>query len=754
MPGLSGRLRPPPSKSKASIPTVSIPPHGSPPTSRPSSRIHQPSKHAATRIQSKAVSDKATAALIRRVLCPNASGHGGLDRSSPRPLEELLPPLTSTNEVDLQLYALMAVVMREFVYSWYSKITPDTVFAEEVIQLVAHCTRALEQRLRRVDVETLLFDEIPSLLEAHIIAYRTARESSAKAADSGRRLRLVYHMLNPHPALSPVPGHGDEDAVKQQEAERIYRQLLAHGAMAVLLPTEDLQNVCLRTLVGDILADLLLGGVVGGKVAEGWFIWDAISNILTSLNNTIQSDGVEHDQSGNLEKGDHEPDQERSSKFDGYSTQRSQSVLLSSLFSFMQYCYLAYVAFRFVASGLFRVSSAASTTDASNSNNNAKEATPSRSKGNIVRLPVLEYRIFSAVSHLLDISGRMPWLGGFLALVQHLLMTGPGRAGTADGVIDRFLHDCIHRHLLTTTFLPSLLLAIRTTIFPINGRPSLTRASGVSAAAQQQQQPPTPSSDAEIGTLASISSNTDSQSRSRTNNNALQETSLNPASLQPGMLNAPSPGSQQPSASELKSIKRACAASILALIPRRIALAIFAIQTDRRLASGLSTTAGDKPDPLVRSSTPVASVNSRINAPLPSAGSKPGLASDSKPSRGDVRRDGPATSRQNVQARSSHDRNSSRDKKKVADDGPDLPKASSGKAPKPEAYDEGEDAALLTAIEHDLLDLFSDTYCNKHLIYSVVEAILVKLIPEMGEHSVTELMNERGVSWSSATTSG
>lgn len=274
-------------------------------------------------------------------------------------------------------------------------------------------------------------------------AYRTARESSVGAEDPGWRLRVVYHTLHPHPALSPTPGPGDEDVAKQQEAEKIYRQLLAHGAMAVLLPTEDLQNVCLRTLVGDILADLLLGGVVSRKVSEGWFIWDAISKILASLNQKPQNDGVEHDQSGNLEKDDPEPDQERSSKFDSYSTQRNQSVFLSTLFNLMQYCYIAYVVFRFVALGLFRVSPPSSSTSttsppayASNSIN-SKEATPSWSKGNIVRLPVLEYRIFSLISQLLDISSRMPWLGGILALVHHLLMTGPGKVGTADGVIDR-----------------------------------------------------------------------------------------------------------------------------------------------------------------------------------------------------------------------------------------------------------------------------------------------------------------------------
>lgn len=113
-----------------------------------------------------ATSEKATLALIRRVLCPPNSSHGA---TSPQPLEELLPPLTSSNDVDRQLYALLAIIIKEFVYSWYSKITPDQALVNEVLQVVAHCTRALEQRLRQIDVVQLALDEIPSLVEAHIL---------------------------------------------------------------------------------------------------------------------------------------------------------------------------------------------------------------------------------------------------------------------------------------------------------------------------------------------------------------------------------------------------------------------------------------------------------------------------------------------------------------------------------------------------------------------------------------------------------
>lgn len=122
------------------------------------------------KLQPDTTSDKATAAFIRRTLCSHNTllGNGEKGRSTPRPIEDVLPPLTSSNAVDLQLYGIISVIIREFVQTWYSKITPDQVFVNEVIQIIAHCTRGLEQRLRKVDLESLLLDEIPELLQSHL----------------------------------------------------------------------------------------------------------------------------------------------------------------------------------------------------------------------------------------------------------------------------------------------------------------------------------------------------------------------------------------------------------------------------------------------------------------------------------------------------------------------------------------------------------------------------------------------------------
>jgi hypothetical protein len=43
----------------------------------------------------------------------------------------------------------------------------------------------------------------------------------------------------------------------------------------------------------------------------------------------------------------------------------------------------------------------------------------------------------------------------------------------------------------------------------------------------------------------------------------------------------------------------------------------------------------------------------------------------------------------------------------------------------------------------EVLNMFDDSYCNKHLLYGVVELIIVRLMPELAEKGVSELLEER-----------
>ena len=422
--------------------------------SRASSRSRQtPTSQPAA--SSNDTPDEATAALIRRVLVPYGV-HGGT--SDAKSIDELLPPLTSSNAIDLQLYAIIAIVIKEFVSSWYGKITPDHSFVEEVVRIIAHCSRALEQRARTLDLESFIFDEIPELIEGHVTgtqvkdlptwfvlttgltrsAFRSSN-SSLRSPPLITETRHLYHALIPHPALSPVPTRDLPSAIEQQSAnEAVYRQLLVQSVLAVLLPTEDLGNACLRTLVADVLGEMILGNGVGGKVCEGWLIWEGLTKVSEAIKAQIEpkttGEEIEFDTRSRLEKFGL-----LSTNNDEQRAQPTRSFAVSGLFwRVLQYSYLGYVTMCFVIRGLYTTSfrpihTGENASSYSSTTLPERRSTPTSS----TTRTALSFHIFSLFSRLVDLPERMPWLNGTLNLVRYHLVHGIGRLGAPDGILDR-----------------------------------------------------------------------------------------------------------------------------------------------------------------------------------------------------------------------------------------------------------------------------------------------------------------------------
>ncbi|KAL5115404.1 hypothetical protein ACEQ8H_006704 [Pleosporales sp. CAS-2024a] len=444
-------------------------------------------------MQPDTTSDRATAAFVRRTLCSHnvLLGNGERGRTTPRPIEEVLPPLTSSNEIDLQLYGIIAVIIKEFVQTWYSKITPDQVFVNEVLQIIAHCTRGLEQRLRKVDLEGLILDEIPEILEAHLSYVRLAKQQESSSYSLASESRVIYHTLHPHPALSPVPTDAVPlTIVEQRENESAWRQLLVQGVLLVLLPTEDLENACLRALVAEIFAEMILGNGISGKACESWLLWDGI----TSIAKVLQTDaGKEHgnrpddpkfDQSrtrlerfGLLSSGQGGEPAMKDAQSPGQYRHRSWPVFVSEVFwAIIQCGFWASTAVRAVILNLATSSSlpsrslpteASSAMAADQSIPPAEDALLStRPLGR--KRPVVSMRLWSCMAQLMQLSDRMPWLSGTISFLHWGLLAGPGRVGDTDGILDRFLSNLIRKRLLDPALLPAMLRTFRATLFPNN----------------------------------------------------------------------------------------------------------------------------------------------------------------------------------------------------------------------------------------------------------------------------------------------
>jgi hypothetical protein len=76
----------------------------------------------------------------------------------------------------------------------------------------------------------------------------------------------IFHNLQSHPALSSPENEAD------------YLRLIADGCLAVLLPTEDLDSDCERTLVREILSSLILRKGLD-LMSEPFMMYETIHNV-------------------------------------------------------------------------------------------------------------------------------------------------------------------------------------------------------------------------------------------------------------------------------------------------------------------------------------------------------------------------------------------------------------------------------------------------------------------------------------------
>lgn len=269
------------------------------------------------------------------------------------------------------------------------------------------------------------------------VAYRT---SNGRVHDPALTInpRAIYHSLHPHPALSPVPDAANPAmATEQSEHETQYRQLLLQSALAVLLPTEDLENACLRTLVADVVAESILGNAIGGKMSEGYFIWGSITKIVTIVKARLEpkatGEEMEVDTRSRLEKFGLLSERGEAM---GPKADSKRSAASALFWMVLQYGYMLFVAVHFTAQGLIAASSGPRR---SASISNVMPSSPTSSAHQPLRptRPILDYKTFSLTSVILNLPLRMPWLAGALSLLHYHLVTGPFKLAATGGILDQ-----------------------------------------------------------------------------------------------------------------------------------------------------------------------------------------------------------------------------------------------------------------------------------------------------------------------------
>lgn len=233
--------------------------------------------------------------------------------------------------------------------------------------------------------------------------------------------REAYHAMCPLPQLSPVP-RKDMPSTREEQLknEAQYRQLLVQGILAVLLPTEDLENPCLTALVEQIFSELIIGNNIANKASQPWLLYECIC-IGARVLGEKKTRAAQRIVSGSSDAATSSAAAKKPVKWSAHAITMAilhfGLVIVSSLRTFIG----ALVMSSSLPSRLVVIT--------------AKDDYQPREQKS--KVPILDCKLWQCAGNLIELGSRMPWLSGFLSLTQHLALNGPGSVAKLDGALDR-----------------------------------------------------------------------------------------------------------------------------------------------------------------------------------------------------------------------------------------------------------------------------------------------------------------------------
>lgn len=216
--------------------------------------------------------------------------------AAPSPPRRILQDPAASAALDVQLYNLLALIIRGFINPWFSKISRDRAFPLEILRVASHVFRQLEARLsegpetsqsHRIDKVKLVCETFPKVFERHVRDMRRARSMSGSAYAAGASINhldgttpfeALFHSLQPHVAISATSTSASLEKLPPY-IDADYLRAAIDALLKNLLPPEDYQAETERSVVREVILGIVLGGVFS-KVAQPWFIYGLIAKLL------------------------------------------------------------------------------------------------------------------------------------------------------------------------------------------------------------------------------------------------------------------------------------------------------------------------------------------------------------------------------------------------------------------------------------------------------------------------------------------
>lgn len=172
-------------------------------------------------------------------------------RSSPGPKPPLHPGIPAVLQAAVD--GVLARVMRDFVKSWYGRLSPSSAFPAELETTIREALSTLAGRVAQADLASLAVGRVIPLVTAHLDAFSKAehtlsgsrRQSTLLGGPSSEGLDVflvqAFGPANLHPAISG-------QALDSRPAQEAHLRALVADLLALVLPARS------RSEIVDVLA--------------------------------------------------------------------------------------------------------------------------------------------------------------------------------------------------------------------------------------------------------------------------------------------------------------------------------------------------------------------------------------------------------------------------------------------------------------------------------------------------------------------
>ena len=154
--------------------------------------------------------------------------------------------LTTSNSVNQELSKIVALLLRDCIFSWFKSISQDQEIYVEIIKVISNMIQEIERRCFRVDWVSLITQDLPSILSNHIKDHRNCCKKIGTAYAGGKTFEQLFYGLQPHIALS------------SDESEREYVKRVSEILLDAIIPESEIQSDAIRILLNEITCNSVL----------------------------------------------------------------------------------------------------------------------------------------------------------------------------------------------------------------------------------------------------------------------------------------------------------------------------------------------------------------------------------------------------------------------------------------------------------------------------------------------------------------